>query len=103
MAFDWDSQLDRLNTAELATFGKSSTYTPKTGLPFQIDLIEKQPREWEPVRVGVNAIRWAKASDFTVAPVNGDAVLIDPVVYTVVDTRADAGGGLVLYLKEQKS
>jgi hypothetical protein len=103
MAFDWDAELERLNSAELDTFGVSCTYTPKGGSPFQIALIEKTPKEWEPVRPGVNAIRWAKASDFSLPPANGDSVLVGEQLYTVVDLRADAGAGLKLYLKEQKS
>lgn len=98
----FEELLAEADEQQLNTFGSTCTYTPASGSPFSITLVELDPARMSAEADGRYEYRWAHLADFgAVTPAAGDAVTIGAVPYTVIRVkREDGGGGVYLVLEK---
>ena len=101
----WSDLVNALDTACLATFGTTITFTPQDGSGARrLTGIMQRPamgEDYMPGSVqGTSVVRlFVRFSDITPPPRHGDKITISAIVYDVVDVDVDAEGGAVLKLR----
>ncbi|MEP6961004.1 MAG: hypothetical protein ABI995_02940 [Acidobacteriota bacterium] len=97
MAVDFD----RHNGAFQRAFGQPATYTHYAGGdPLELELIPTRDQTDYAREPGTLVTFWARRSDFSIDPSEGDQVQTGGKTYTVFSVRDDNGGGLILSLNE---
>lgn len=100
---DWSG----LNGACLSSFGQALTFTPaSTGVDQSVNGILDTAAEPETDAPGdgtIYARLWLKAPDPDPAPEPGDEISTSTTVYKIVRLERDAGGGLWLLLRQDRS
>lgn len=100
----WATLADRAITACRDLYGTSVTYTPvSTGVDESIAGILDE--SWESVDAGGEVPQNAllpvldlRLADLSVAPAQGDSLVVDGVSYSVIDVQIDGQGGCKLPL-----
>jgi hypothetical protein len=101
----WSDLVNTLDGACLATFGTPATFTPQDGSGAQqIAGIIQHPamaEDYVPGGVqGTSVVRlFIRFANIAPPPRHGDTVVINSIVYGVVDVDVDAQGGAVLKLR----
>lgn len=101
----WSDLVNALDTACLAIFGTTVTFTPQDGSGAQqLTGIIQRPamgEDYMPGSVqGTSVVRlFVRFAGITPSPRHGDMITINAIVYDVVDVDVDAEGGAVLKLR----
>ncbi len=102
---NFDSLAGSLNKSCLASFGKRYAYTSQapSSVPQPITGILDTGVELEnapPGEGSTYAALWLQIGDINPAPQVGDKVASDTTVYEIVQVKDDAGGGMLLVLRQ---
>jgi len=89
-----------MDRACLTAFGRDIVFLPKSGGQAQVRAIFERTVQAEDASPGVYAVMFVRPADLRSAPVRGDSVLVDGVVYKIFDIEADSSGGAVLKLRK---
>ena len=101
----WSDLVNTLDAACLSTFGAPVTFTPQDGSGAQqITGIIQHPamaEDYVPGSVqGTSVVRlFVRFANIAPPPRHGDTIMINSVVYDVVDVDVDTQGGAVLKLR----
>ncbi|MBN2118508.1 MAG: hypothetical protein JW730_18185 [Anaerolineales bacterium] len=96
----------RMNEACLKVFGQALIFTRSaTQEEISIEGIlvsGAEPEEVAPGDGSIYARLWILDSEIDPAPGSGDEISTDTTIYKIVRLEADAGGGLVLLLRQDR-
>ncbi len=84
----------------LTAFGREVTYSPESGAQTAIRAVFEPAHQVEENAPGVYAVLFVKLSDLPQAPVRGDEVMVDTILYKVFHIEADTSGAAVLRLRQ---
>jgi hypothetical protein len=106
----FDDLVSTVNAAIVSTFGKEYAFTrvesEEEGEELTITGVLDtgyEPEDRPPGDGSIYARFWLQASDIDPAPENGDEIASATTVYKIVRSDNDAGGGLWLLLRKDRS